>query len=180
PEIGIGGVVGREINEDCSGGDDLPVRQESRGIGVTSASGKARSYNTARTKGGIRRSICIISNQCEVAEKGKLRKSPACDQNFTIGLDDHGRWDCGEIRKICRYFTVYPEGEVSCAIQIVADYRKIFLAVVVVGVAGSGDDQFAVRLKRNCVSDVRRTVEIRCHFTAAAEGLIKSSASPVS
>src|SRR5262249_41829036 len=88
-EVSVRVVLGRKINEVSSGGDNLAIRLQGYGKGVAALPGKSRRNDTALAKGIIERSIRVVTDDLEIAEKCKQRKGAACDHDFAVRLDDY-------------------------------------------------------------------------------------------
>ena len=153
-EVSIRRVLTGKINEVSSSGDDLAIGLQGQSEGIASLTRKTRCHNAAIAKGSVERSIRVVTDQFEVAEKGKERKSAACDQDFTIGLDKNRRSHSGQPGKICPHFAIHAKGGVKRAVSVVARDGEVLASVIIVFIGLPDDHQFAIRLQCHRIGDV--------------------------
>src|SRR5438093_1280796 len=130
-KIRIGYIARVEIYEDGSGGNDLAVGLQGHVERVTTLR-KSRRHDAAASKGPIERSVRVVADYFEIAQKGKKRKGAARDHDFAVRLDNHRRGDRGQAGEICSHFASPAEGGVERAIRIVAGDGKVFARVIIV------------------------------------------------
>src|SRR5207253_7803617 len=70
-EVSIRRVLTGKINEVSSSGDDLAIGLQGQSEGIASLTRKTRCHNAAIAKGSVERSLRVLTDQLEVAEKSK-------------------------------------------------------------------------------------------------------------
>ena len=173
-KIGIGLIANDEIYEDGPGGNDLAVSLQSHGGRVT-ALWKIRGHDAAVSKGRIERSVQVVADQFEIAEKRKERKGAARDHDFAVRLYHYRGGYRRQPGEICSHFATRAKAVVERPIRVVAGNDKVFPREVIVFIGLSDDDQLAISLDCHRLGNVGAAVNIGHHHAAGSERRIEVS-----
>ena len=107
-KIGIGRLARNEIYEDSPGSNDLAVRLQGHSGRVTTL-WKSRRHDAAVSKGTIERSVRVVADHFEIAQKVKSGKAPPATTILPSGLYNHREYR-RQTREICSHSATRAEG----------------------------------------------------------------------